>query len=125
MVPSAHPDTLCDSSLKLSTTSSFQIVPKSAFKIEEFKLLGYNATREQGFADYLLSSWFLATLILLPRRWRQHFSLKLRLTFNGLHGHIDLSQKTELFITAVVRTSNLVQHSNCPPVVCYIMYTVY
>jgi hypothetical protein len=32
-----------------------------------------------------LSCWFLAQLILRPRRWKQLFPLKRRLTFNGLH----------------------------------------
>jgi hypothetical protein len=32
--------------------------------------------------------WFLARLILRPRRWRRHVALKRRLTLNGLHGVI-------------------------------------
>jgi hypothetical protein len=40
--------------------------------------------------------WFLASLILRPWRWR--------LIFNGLYGVV--SQKTELFVTTAVRTSN-------------------
>jgi hypothetical protein len=48
--------------------------------------------------------WFLAWLILWPWWWRWHVPPKCWLTFNGLHGVI--SQKTELFITTAVRTSN-------------------
>jgi hypothetical protein len=50
------------------------------------------------------SCWFLAWLILGPRRWRRHVPPKRRLTFNGLQGVI--SQKILLFITTAVRTSN-------------------
>jgi hypothetical protein len=41
------------------------------------------------------------------RRWRQYVPPKRLLTFNGLHCVI--SQKTELFITTGVRTSNPTQ----------------
>jgi hypothetical protein len=46
-------------------------------------------------ACYLRSQWFLAWLILRPRRWRRHVPPKHHLTFNELH---DVkSQTTELF----------------------------
>jgi hypothetical protein len=47
--------------------------------------------------------WYLAPLI-RPWRWRRYVPPKRRLTFNRLHGVI--SQKTELFITTGVRTTN-------------------
>jgi hypothetical protein len=42
--------------------------------------------------------------MLLIRKWRRFVIPIHRLAFNGLHGVI--SQKTELFITTAVRTSN-------------------
>jgi hypothetical protein len=51
-----------------------------------------------------VASWLLAWLILGSWRWRQHVCPKCQLTFNGLHGII--SQKTKLFITTTVRTSD-------------------
>jgi hypothetical protein len=50
------------------------------------------------------SYWFLAWITLQPWRWWQHAPLKCQTTFNTPHGIT--SQKTELFITAVVWTSN-------------------
>jgi hypothetical protein len=50
------------------------------------------------------SLWFLDWLILCPWRQRWYVPPKRLLSFNGLHGVI--SQKTELFIMADVRTSN-------------------
>jgi hypothetical protein len=47
---------------------------------------------------------FLLSLFSLPWRWRRYVPPKRQLTFNGLHGVI--SQKTVLFITTAVRTSN-------------------
>jgi hypothetical protein len=44
---------------------------------------------------HMLSSLFLAWLILQPWRWRWHIPPKHQLTFNGLHGVI--TQKLELF----------------------------
>jgi hypothetical protein len=55
-----------------------------------------------------------AWLILRPWRWRQRVPPKRPFVFNGIHGVI--SQKTELFITIVVRTSNptiLREFSSC------------
>jgi hypothetical protein len=60
-----------------------------------------NKTRDR--ACHLLSRWFLSRLI-RPWRWRRYVPPKCRLTFSGLHGVI--SQKTVLFITTAVRTSN-------------------
>jgi hypothetical protein len=54
-------------------------------------------------ACHKLSCWCFARLI-WPWRWRQYVPLKHQLTFNGLHG--DISQKTILFLTTTVRTSN-------------------
>jgi hypothetical protein len=51
-----------------------------------------------------LSAWFLARLIRRQWRWKRRIYPKHRLTFNILHGVT--SQKTELFITTAVRTSN-------------------
>jgi hypothetical protein len=45
---------------------------------------------------------FLAWLILRTWRWRRYVQPKCWLTFNGLHSAV--SQKTEFFITAAVRT---------------------
>jgi hypothetical protein len=50
------------------------------------------------------SCWFLAWLILRPRRWRRYVPLKRQFTFSGLQGSI--SQKIEIFITTAVRTLN-------------------
>jgi hypothetical protein len=47
---------------------------------------------------------YLALLILRPRSWRRHVLPKHRLTFNGQHGV--MCQKTGLFSTTAVRTSN-------------------
>jgi hypothetical protein len=44
------------------------------------------------------ATWFLARLIPWPRKWRECFSPKRRLTFNGLHGVI--SQNVVLLIGA-------------------------
>jgi hypothetical protein len=53
-----------------------------------------------GSACHMLSRWFLARLILRPRRWRRYVPPKRRLTFNGLHGVI--SQKIVLFSSGIV-----------------------
>jgi hypothetical protein len=50
------------------------------------------------------SCWLLPWLILWLWKRRQHVPLKCRPTFDRLHGTI--YQKTELFITTTVRTSN-------------------
>jgi hypothetical protein len=55
-------------------------------------------------ASNVLSRWFLAQFILRPWRWRRYVPPKCRLTFNELHDII--SQKTVLFITTAVWTSN-------------------
>jgi hypothetical protein len=61
-----------------------------------------------GWSTYrLLSCWYLVWLILWPWRWRWYIPLKCQLTFNRLHSAI--SQKTVLFITTAVRTSNPTQ----------------
>jgi hypothetical protein len=61
---------------------------------------------EQGQAQLCLppATWFLVWLILRPWTWRRHAAPKRRLIPNELHGVI--SQKTVLFITTAVRTSN-------------------
>jgi hypothetical protein len=51
--------------------------------------------QSQSSAFHLLSSWYLAWLILRPWRWRRYVPPKRRFTFNGLHGVI--SQKLVLF----------------------------
>jgi hypothetical protein len=53
---------------------------------------------------HLISRWFLARLILRVRRWKRNVPPKREPNFNGLHGVT--SQKTYLFITTTVRTSN-------------------
>jgi hypothetical protein len=53
-------------------------------------------------ACVLFSRWFLALLVLLPRRWRRCVPPKCQLAFNGLHGVI--SKKIVLFITTAMRT---------------------
>jgi hypothetical protein len=53
----------------------------------------------------LASCWFLAWIILRPRRRRRHIPPKRRLTFNGLHGVI--SMKTEFFIRIILSLSTL------------------
>jgi ferredoxin-thioredoxin reductase catalytic subunit len=52
--------------------------------------------RNQRESRWQISCWFLASLILRPRRWVQHVPPKRRLTFNVLHGVT--SQKMHLFI---------------------------
>jgi hypothetical protein len=54
-------------------------------RILSFRLLHKN---EADLTFHLLSSWFLARLILRAWRWRWYVPLKLWLTFNGLHGVI-------------------------------------
>jgi hypothetical protein len=49
-------------------------------------------------------TWFLAWLILRPRRWRRQVPSKHVLTFNGLHGVI--SKKMDLFVVAAVKPTN-------------------
>jgi hypothetical protein len=49
------------------------------------------------------SCWFLSWFIFRPWRWRQHVPPNRRLIFNELQDVI--SQKTELFTSAAVRTS--------------------
>jgi hypothetical protein len=60
--------------------------------------------REVGSKLCKLVCWVLAWLFLLPWRWRRHVPPKRRLPFNRLDGVI--SQKTEIFITTYVRTSD-------------------
>jgi hypothetical protein len=55
-------------------------------------------------ACLLISRRFLAWLILRPWRWRWYVPPKRLLTSIGLHGVI--SQRTELFMNAAVRTAN-------------------
>jgi hypothetical protein len=50
------------------------------------------------------SRCYIAWPILRPWRWKRHFSLKRRMTFNGLHDMA--SQDIEPFITTTVRTWN-------------------
>jgi hypothetical protein len=99
----------------------------NTFKLEQFYLLAYNAVYSvesqptfrmkvsppssesknkrgtAGSACHLLSRWFLPRLIFQPWKWR-HVPPKRRLTFHRLY--VIISQKTEVFITTVVRTSN-------------------
>jgi hypothetical protein len=56
-------------------------------------------------ACLIMSCWFFASLTLQPSWRRWHNPPKCQLTFNGLRAVI--SQKTELFISTAVRTSNL------------------
>jgi hypothetical protein len=92
---------------------SWDITPRSPLKINRrfrgtrcLHLRGQkiSQTRNQHEADiYLLPvpRWFLAWLILLPRRWKQAPS-KRRCNFNGLH---DVTSQ-KILITIAVRTSH-------------------
>jgi hypothetical protein len=55
-------------------------------------------------ACHLLTYWFLLKLFLRPWRWRRYVPPKRRLQLNRLHDVT--SQKTILFITTAVKTSN-------------------
>jgi hypothetical protein len=52
----------------------------------------------------LFSCWFLASFILIPRRWRRNITTKRELTFNALHDVI--FQKLEPFVTTAGTASN-------------------
>jgi hypothetical protein len=90
-------------------------------------LLVYWRVIFSGSACHLLSSWFLARLILRPWRWRRYVPPKRRLTLNVLQGVI--SQKIEVFITTAVRNiksyifSLMLSHEivflACPPLIQY------
>jgi hypothetical protein len=54
--------------------------------------------------EFYFLRWFLAWLILWPNRWRWNVPPKRQLTFNELHSII--YQKTELFTTTAIKTSN-------------------
>jgi hypothetical protein len=64
----------------------------------------YRLNLQGGSAYHLLSRWFLSCFILRPWRLKRYVPPKRPLIFNGLHGVI--SQKTILFTTTAVRTSN-------------------
>jgi hypothetical protein len=89
---------VCYLKVKLRSTIFWDITSYSALK-DNRRFEGTYST-----ACHLLSRWFLARLILRSWRWRRYVPQKRRLTFNGLHGVI--AQKTVLFITTAVRTSN-------------------
>jgi hypothetical protein len=75
----------------------FEILHSGGY--EEFCLLAYNAKQV---ASRTASCWFLALLILQPRRWRQHFPSEHWLTFHRLRDV--MSQKVEFFIHLLVHT---------------------
>jgi hypothetical protein len=66
---------------------------------EEFYLMGA--------VSHLFPRWFLAWLILRPWRWSDTFLRTVRLLSKELHDVI--SQKTALFLTTAVRTSNRIE----------------
>jgi hypothetical protein len=69
----------------------WDITPCSPLKVNR----SFGETSNSSPACHLLSLWFLARLILQPRRWGRRVPLKRRFTFNWLHDVI--SQKIELF----------------------------
>jgi hypothetical protein len=87
----------------IKSTIFWVVMPCSPLKVN--RRFGWkHRLHLQSSTCHLLSRWFLARLIYRPRRWRRYVPPKHRLTFNALQGVI--SQKTVLFITTAVRTSN-------------------
>jgi hypothetical protein len=64
--------------------------------------------RNQRQSMHLVSRWILARLIFRPWRWKRKFSPKRKLTLKLLRGVT--SQKTVIFITTAVITSNPVRN---------------
>jgi hypothetical protein len=103
-----HPENLATNMFRqfknifIMTSIFWDITPRSLLEVNQ--LFGEMLPHRVSSTCHLLSCWFLACLIHQSFGQGQHVPLKSLLTFIRLHGVV--SQKAELFITTVVRTSN-------------------
>jgi hypothetical protein len=88
----------------LKSTIFWNITPCSPLSVSEKHIASIFRVEEIKSPSTCFHAGFLLNLFCRPWRWRLYVPPKRLLTFNGLHGVI--FQKTVLFMTTAVRTSN-------------------